>query len=360
MTEIPELRSAQRKGRGATSNKNGRFEALVREATDDGWGLADQPLAPLKTRVEIDASKTIVSHNDSPDIPFTSSINPYRGCEHGCVYCFARPTHTYLGLSAGLDFESRLFYKPNAAEQLRTYLAKRGYQCDPITLGANTDPYQPIERKFRITRSVLQVLHDTNHPLSIVTKNSLIERDLDLLGPMAEKGLAQVFISVTTLDAELARRMEPRTSSPQRRLKTIRNLSDAGVPINVLMAPIIPFLNDQEIETVLKAVRDAGARNAGYSMLRLPLEIEDLFTDWLSSHYPLKKERILNRIRDVHGGKIYDSTYGVRQRGQGEFARLTSQRFKLASRRLGFADVEALDRSQFVPPSLDGQLALFS
>ena len=359
MNETPSVHTGQRKSRGALSNKNGRFEDFGREETDDGWGLLEQPLAPLRTRVEIDSSKTIVSHNDSPDIPFTSSINPYRGCEHGCIYCFARPTHTYLGLSAGMDFETRLFYKPNAAKQLRTYLSKRGYPCDPITLGANTDPYQPIERRLKVTRSVLEVLHDCHHPVSIVTKNATVERDLDLLGPMAEKGLAQVFVSVTTLDSDLARRMEPRTSSPQRRLRAISTLTSRGVPVSVLMAPIIPFLNDREIETLLEAVHSAGARTAGYSMLRLPLEIENLFTEWLFCHYPLKAARILNRIRDIHGGKIYDSTFGVRQRGQGEFARLTAQRFKIAKRRLGFTAVKALDRSQFIPPAMGGQYELF-
>ena len=352
MSERAGTPSGRQKGRGATSNETGRYESIGRETIDDGWGSLEHPSPKLKTRVEVDTSASIVSHNDSPDVPFTSSINPYRGCEHGCIYCFARPTHTYLGLSAGQDFESRLFYKPK-------YLARRGYECDPINLGANTDPYQPIERKFKVTRAILEVLHDCHHPVTIVTKNALVERDLDLLQPMAARRLARVSITVTTLDTELVRNMEPRTSSPSRRLRAIRTLVDAGIPVSVLVSPIIPFLNDHELEAVLEAAREAGASTVRYSMLRLPLEIKDLFTDWLYEHYPLKAERILNRVRDVHGGKIYDSRFDVRQRGQGEFARLISLRFRKKSRQLGFTDGESLDLSQFVPPSLHGQFSLF-
>ena len=355
--ELPAHQRPQ-KGRGAISNRAGRFEAWLREAADDGWGTLDEPPARLKTSVEVDTSKTIVTHNNSPDLPFGSSINPYRGCEHGCVYCFARPTHTYLGLSAGQDFETRLFYKPDAAVQLRTYLSKRGYQCEPIMLGTNTDPYQPIERKLSITRGILEVLAECHHPVGIVTKNALVERDIDLLAPMAAKGLVSVSLSVTTLDHELARRMEPRTSAPRRRLQAVRNLTQAGIPVSVLVAPVIPFVNDTELETVLSETHAAGAVSAGYVVIRLPLELKDLFTEWLQTHYPDKAARVLNRIQDLHGGKIYDASFGARQRGHGEFARLLEQRFRLATRRLGFSGSGPLDCSQFVPPAPHGQYQL--
>tara|TARA_Y100000588_G_scaffold78621_1_gene82152 strand:- start:666 stop:1751 length:1086 start_codon:yes stop_codon:yes gene_type:complete len=353
------LKRSHRKGRGALSNRCGRFESLQREDVDDGWDSLEVPPQRLTTRVELDTSKSVVSHNDSPDVMFTNSINPYRGCEHGCIYCFARPTHTYLGLSAGQDFESRLFYKRDAAAQLRAYLSRHSYECDPITLGANTDPYQPIEKRYQVTRQVIEVLHECRHPMTIVTKNAMVERDLDLLAPMSELGLVNVCLTVTSLDSALTRKLEPRTSAPARRLTTIARLSDAGVPVTVLVSPVIPFINDSEIEEILAAVRECGAIAARYSVVRLPLEVKGLFVEWVKHHFPMRADHVLSRITDLHGGKIYDPTFGKRQAGQGELASLIGNRFRIAKRRLGFRDPRRLRTGHFVPPSVDGQYSLF-
>jgi DNA repair photolyase len=353
--------AAPSKGRGATVNIDGRFESLEREAFDDGWGDESEPRR-LDTVVTEERVKSIISRNQSPDVPFTQSINPYRGCEHGCIYCYARPSHAYLGLSPGLDFETRLFAKVNAAETLRRELAAPSYRCEMIALGANTDPYQPIERKYRITRSILEVLAECRHPLGIVTKNALIERDIDLLVPMAEQGLVEVFVSVNSLDHEIARRLEPRCTAPLRRLEAIRRLSGAGIPVGVLVAPTIPFLTDDHLERVLESARQAGARKASYVLLRLPYEVKDLFRAWLDHHYPLKAEHVMSRVQATRGGRDYDASFGHRMSGEGEFAQLLAHRFRLACRRLGYADETrygTLDTSRFRPPNIHGQLALF-
>ncbi len=348
-----------RKGRGAVDNEAGRYEDLSREAVDDGWSDQDEQPAPLRTSLTPDTSRTIISRNNSPDIPFDCSINPYRGCEHGCVYCYARPTHAWLGLSPGLDFESKIFYKPDAAAQLRRELAKRSYRCTPIALGANTDPYQPSEKKLAITRSILEVLAEFEHPVRIVTKGALVERDLDLLVSMAERNLCTVSVSVTTLDRGLSRLMEPRAAAPERRVRTIEVLSQAGIPVNVLVAPVIPVLTDPEIESILERVRAAGACSANYVLLRLPLEVKDLFVDWLQAHFSLKAEHVMNRIRDVRGGKTNDAAFGLRQRGSGEYADLIARRFALAVKRLEFPGDPELDTSRFSPRTESDQLALF-
>lgn len=347
------------KGRGATVSPQNRYAEWQREAEDDGWGILEEAPTPLRTTVQPDQSRRIITYNDSPDIPFDRSVNPYRGCEHGCIYCFARPSHAWLDLSPGLDFESRLFYKPEAAEQLREELAKRSYRPAPLALGINTDAYQPIERSLKITRRLLEVLHECRHPVSIVTKSALIERDLDLLGPMADEGLVDVALSVTTLDPALARIMEPRAASPARRLKTVRRLSEAGVPVSVLAAPVVPMLNDAELETILTAVRKAGALDAGYVVLRLPHELKELFKTWLEEHFPDRAAHVLARIRDLRGGKEYDSTFGKRLRGKGIFAQLIRKRFEGAYRRLDFPGTEGLRSDHFRPPERGGQLGLF-
>ena len=344
-----------RKGRGTASNRSGRYESLHRESFDDGWGTVDEPLAPLRTRIEVDTSRSVISYNQSPDVPFDRSINPYRGCEHGCVYCYARPSHAYLGLSAGLDFETRLFHKPDAAEQLAKELAAPGYSPQAICLGANTDPYQPIERKIRLTRRIIEVLHACNHPLRIISKGALIERDIDLLAPMAAQNLISVSISITSLDRELSRRMEPRAAAPQRRLQTIQRLSSAGIPVRMLIAPVIPALNDEQIETLLNHAHEAGASGADYILLRLPQEIRDLFVEWLREHYPLKAAHVMARIRDSRGGKDYDSRFGTRMSGTGIFAELIAKRFALCASRLGLGVEPALDCTLFRPPELPGQ-----
>jgi DNA repair photolyase len=350
-----------RKGRGATVNPEGRFEASAREAFDDGWGVPDdQDAGRPKTLVTPEQAKSIISRNDSPDIPFTLSINPYRGCEHGCIYCYARPTHAYLNLSPGLDFETRLFAKVNAAELLRRELARPGYTCETISIGANTDPYQPAEREWKVTRSILEVAAQCNQPVGIVTKNALVERDLDILAPMAAKGLAAVFVSVTTLDADLARRMEPRASAPVRRIEAIRRLSAAGVPVGVMVAPVVPFLTDSGLEKTLEAARDAGAMQAGYIVMRLPYEVKDLFKAWLNEHYPLKAAHVMSRVRDMRGGRENDPNFGSRMRGSGEFAQLLRARFEVACRRLGLNRTRRqLDTSKFARPNTDRQIDLF-
>lgn len=339
------------KGRGASSNDDSRFESRRHEAEDDGWGTLDVEPEPLRTEVGIDASRSIITWNDSPDIPFDRSINPYRGCEHGCVYCYARPSHAYLGLSPGLDFESRLFSKPDAAALLKKELAKPGYQCGIMALGSNTDSYQPIEREMRITRAILETLAEHKHPVSLVTKSSLVERDIDILSAMAREGLAEVFVTLTTLDRTLARHLEPRAAAPQRRLETIRRLSEAGIPTGVMTAPLIPALNDAELETLLDTAHGHGASMAGYVLLRLPHELAGLFEDWLRLHYPLKADHVLSLIRQSRGGKANDPQFHRRMKGQGLFADMIAQRFRLAVKRLNLVSPrDRLDTSRFVRP----------
>ena len=359
-TQIPDI---PRKGRGAVSNQTGRFEGYDAIAIDDGWDrTADEDIPPLRTTVTADASKTIIARNTSPDVPFDRSINPYRGCEHGCMYCFARPTHAFLGLSPGLDFESRFFYKPDSAALLEKELRAPKYKCDVMAMGTNTDPYQPIEREYGLTRQILKVLAAHDHPVGIVTKSSLIARDIDILAPMAEKKLAQVCLSVTTLDRALSRKMEPRAPTPQRRLETIRALVDAGIPCGVMAAPMIPVLTDPELESILEAATDAGAHMAGDVLLRLPLEIEDLFREWLDAHAPMKAQHVMNAVKEAGGGQIYDPTYGIRQRGTGVYAKLLLQRFEKACKRLGLNERKyRLDKTLFnLPPRAGDQLGLFS
>jgi DNA repair photolyase len=351
-----------RKGRGAASNDTGRFEAERSMPFDDGWGTADEEPAPLSTTLSIDATRTIIARNDSPDIGFDRSINPYRGCEHGCIYCYARPSHAYLGLSPGLDFESRLFYKPNAAALLTAELSKKGYSCRPIALGSNTDPYQPVERRLAITRSILEVLRDFRHPVTIVTKSALIQRDIDILAEMAKDRLAIVTVSVTTLDRSLARCMEPRASTPARRLETIAALAAASVPAGVLSAPMIPALNDSEMEQILDRARAAGATSAGYTLLRLPLELKALFKEWLEEHFPDKAAHVLSLVAQTHGGRLYDSTWSKRMTGTGPYADMLRLRFDRTCRKLGFNQrtTQSLDPTLFRPPPQKGdQLALF-
>ena len=335
------------KGRGAADNPQGRFETLAR-SHEPG---AESPSRP-QTVVTLQQARSIIARNDSPDLPFTRSINPYQGCEHGCIYCYARPSHAYLGLSPGLEFETRLFAKENAADLLRRELSLPGYRCELIALGANTDPYQPIEREHRITRSILEVLWEFRNPVGIVTKGSLIERDLDLLEPMAREGLAQVFVSIGSLDGEIARTLEPRAAAPYRRVETVRRLSERGVPCGTLVAPIIPFLNDKDMEAVLEAVSEAGARMAGYTLLRLPWEVKDLFKDWLEQHYPLKAKHVMARIRDMRGGRDNDPRFGSRMKGEGQFAELLAKRFEIACKRLGLnaGGRKRLDTTKFRRP----------
>ena len=349
-----------RRGRGALSNADSRFVAHPHEAVDDGWGILEEPSGQLATRVEVDHARSIISRNDSPDIPFDQSINPYRGCEHGCIYCYARPTHAYLGLSPGLDFETRIFVKPDAARLLVEELRAPGYRVSPIAFGANTDPYQPLERRLKVTRALLEILAACEHPLTIVTKSSLIERDLDLLAPMAERRLARVYVSVTTLDGALARALEPRATQPQRRLETIRRLSAAGVPVGIMTAPVIPVLTDPEIESILEAARAAGAREAGYVLLRLPREVHGLFEEWLAENRPLKAAHVMSLVRASRGGRANDPRFGQRMRGEGEYAALSARRFELATRRLGFnRERLVLDTGRFRPPPQVGdQLTL--
>jgi DNA repair photolyase len=324
----------RRRGRGSGVNPSGRFEALSRHVFDDGWSSLEE-LPPFKTDVQVEKPRTIITRNDSPDISFDRSINPYRGCEHGCVYCFARPTHAYMGLSAGLDFESKLFAKPDAAKLLERELAKEGYVPKTIAIGTNTDPYQPIEKQWRIMREVLEVLEAHDHPVGIVTKSALVMRDVDILSRMAEKGLAKVALSVTTLDRRLARTMEPRAATPPRRLEALRALSDAGIPVSVMIGPVIPGLNDQEIERILESAHAAGAREAGYIILRLPLEVSPVFKEWLLRHYPDRYRHVISLIRSMRGGKDYDAEWGKRMRGSGPYAWQIGRRFEIAARRLG-------------------------
>jgi len=325
----------RRRGRGTSSNASGRYEPLARVAFDDGWQGLEQ-LPPFKTTVTVDATRKIITRNDSPDLSFDRSINPYRGCEHGCVYCFARPTHAYLGLSPGLDFESKLFMKPNAPELLERELSAPDYSPKTIAIGTNTDPYQPIERRYQIMRRILEVLDRASHPVGIVTKSALVLRDLDILTRMAKRDLVKVAISVTTLDAKLARVMEPRAATPPRRLGALRELVKAGVPASVLVAPVIPAINDAEIERILEAVAETGVRHAGYVLLRLPLELKDLFREWLIENFPDRYRHVINLVRETRGGKDYDSSWGKRQTGSGPIAWMIGRRFEVACERLGF------------------------
>ena len=356
--------SDRRRGRGAASNSGGRFEPHQREAFDDGW-TADEAVEPLKTEVTVERPRTIITRNDSPDIGFDQSINPYRGCEHGCFYCYARPTHAYQGLSAGLDFESRLFVKDGAAALLERELANPKYQPKVIALGANTDAYQPIERQYRVTRSVLEVLAKARHPVGIVTKSNLVLRDLDLLASMATEGLVKVFVSVTTVDRALARRMEPRAPTPERRLEAIAELAAAGVPVGVMAAPIIPAVNDGEIETILTRAYAAGAREAGYVALRLPLELRESFREWLAVNFPDKLKRAIALTQSMHGGKDYESQWGRRMAGSGPYAWMIGRRFEIAAKRLGYREEAVKLRNDlFRAPTLAGagasqQLSLF-
>jgi DNA repair photolyase len=351
--------------RGALSQVPGRFEPVGREAFDDGWTREDEPLAPLATAVTIERARSIISKNDSPDIPFDKSINPYRGCEHGCVYCYARPSHSYLELSPGLDFETKLFAKTNAAEPLRAELSKPSYKVSPMAFGTNTDAYQPIERKYRIMRQLIEVLAECDHPLTIVTKSALVERDLDLLAPMAKKNLVKVYVSIGTLDRVLARKLEPRTASPQRRLDTLRALSAAGVPCGVMVAALIPALNDKTLEQVLEEASKAGAREAAYIILRLPNELKDIFKEWLAAHYPERAEHVISIVRQMRGGRENDPRFHERMRGMGNYAELIERRFAIACKRFGLNGHDGgrrmpeLDCSLFVPPSPLGQMKLF-
>jgi DNA repair photolyase len=345
-----------RKGRGAWSNASGRYERFSRHAFDDGWTDEGPVAAPLTTHVTVEAAKTIISRNESPDLSFDRTINPYRGCEHGCIYCYARPNHAYAGLSPGLDFESRLFAKTNAADVLERELAAKSYEPRTLVLGGVTDVYQPIERQYQITRACLKVLQRARHPFALVTKSQLVLRDLDIIGPMAAAGLAKIAISVTTLQPKLARVMEPRAAAPHRRIETIRLLSRAGVPVTVMTAPLIPALNDHELENILEAAAEAGAVSAGYVVLRLPYEIKDLFREWLSLHAPDRAARVINLVRQMRGGKDYDSTFGLRQRGEGAYAQLIAGRFRRATARLGVNKLKFdLDATQFRRPILPGE-----
>ena len=352
------------KGRGTTAQPDNRFFSTHTDAADDGWSASlddpdGEPAPHPLTRVTEETARSIISRNTSPDIPFSQSINPYRGCEHGCVYCFARPTHAYLDLSPGLDFETKLYAKTNAVERLRVELARPSYRCSPIALGINTDAYQPIERRYKITRGLLEQLSECGHPVSLITKSALIERDLDLLVPMAQRKLVSVHFSITTLDNRLAAKMEPRACAPHRKLKAMRTLANAGVPVGVMVAPVIPVLTDPELETILEAAHEAGARSAGYVLLRLPHEIKELFRDWLAQRFPDRAEHVMSLIRQMHGGKDYDATFGKRMRGEGVFAQLLAQRFALAYARLGYGRLPPLRSDLFqppVPPSPQGSL----
>ncbi|RST85132.1 PA0069 family radical SAM protein [Aquibium carbonis] len=345
----------RRRGRAAGINPSGRFEALRRDVFDDGWDTIED-LPPFKTEVQMEKPRTIITRNESPDISFDRSLNPYRGCEHGCVYCFARPTHGYMGLSAGLDFESKLFAKPDAAKLLERELAKDGYQPKTIAIGTNTDPYQPIEKRYGIMRQILEVLEAHNHPVGIVTKSALVSRDIDILSRMAEKGLAKVALSVTTLDRRLARAMEPRAATPTRRLEAMKALSEAGIPVSVMVAPVIPGLTDHEVERILDSAHSVGAREAGYIILRLPLEVSPIFKDWLLRHYPDSYRHVLSLVRSMRDGKDYDSTWGARMKGAGPYAWQIGRRFQITARRLGLNQNKRVLRTDlFKPPARTGE-----
>jgi DNA repair photolyase len=353
------LAGETRRARGAASNRSGRFEKLATVPVDDGWEAEDEAPA-LRTTVTVEAARSVITRNTSPDVPFDRSINPYRGCEHGCIYCFARPSHAHMGLSPGLDFETRLFAKPAAPKLLAAELSKPGYRVAPIAIGTNTDPYQPAEKKLGIMRGVLEVLRDFGHPVTVVTKGALVERDADILGEMGRAGLASVGISVTSLDRALARSMEPRAAAPERRLAAIRTLTDAGCPVRVMMAPVIPGLNDHEIEKLLEAARDAGAVAASYIVLRLPLEVADLFREWLAERHPNRAARVMRAVRELHGGQDYDPSWGTRMKGTGKMAELIGRRFTLARERLGLdRKMPELRCDRFRVPGRAEQLELF-
>ena len=343
------------KGRGSLSNPAGRFDRTGIEAVDDGWVPEEAPES-VATSVAPDRARGVISTNDSPDIGFDQSINPYRGCEHGCIYCYARPSHAYLGLSPGLDFETKLFYKQDAAKVLEAELSHPRYVCKPIMLGANTDPYQPVERRLQVTRSILAVLAKCRHPVSIVTKGVLVARDIDLLAELARQNLTSVVMSLTTLDVEVKRTLEPRAASPQARLKIMRQLAEAGVPTGVLVAPVIPAITDHETESILEAAKDAGARMAGYVLLRLPYEVKDLFREWLAQHYPERASHVMSLVRDARDGRDNDPNFGTRMRGTGPYAELLRNRFKLATRRLGLDSSRnvALETTHFRQPGPAG------
>ena len=357
------------RGRGAGFNPPNRYETIRRDPFFDGWepeappdtGDEGQQPATVPTTVTVDATRTVIARNDSPDVGFDRSINPYRGCEHGCIYCYARPSHAWLGLSPGVDFETRLFAKPDAAALLRQELARPSYRCAPIAMGTNTDPYQPVERERRITRAILKVLSDCNHPVTIVTKSALIERDIDILAPMAEKGLAAAALSVTTLERTVARAMEPRASAPARRLAAIRSLAEAGIPVRVMVAPVVPGITDHEMEAILEAARDAGASLASYIVLRLPGEVKELFCDWLDAHYPARRNKVLNTVRSLREGRLNNAEWGERMVGKGAFGKALDIRFAMAIRRLGLKrEGRALRTDLFAKPAHDGrQMSLF-
>ena len=349
----------RRRGRGAQTNVSGRYEPKVVEAFDDEWRTLEE-LPAIKTEVQIERARKIITRNQSPDISFDRSINPYRGCEHGCAYCFARPTHANMGLSPGLDFETKLFVKPDAAKLLEKELAEPGYEPRTIAIGTNTDPYQPIEREWRVMRQVLEVLSKTNHPVGIVTKSALVTRDIDILSSMAERGLAKVALSLTTLDRRLARAMEPRAATPSKRLETMAKLSAAGIPVTVMTAPIIPALNDMELERLLEAGYEAGAREAGYVLLRLPLEVSPIFREWLSANYPDRYAHVMSVMQQMRGGKDYESEWGVRQRGRGPYSWMIGRRFELGTKRIGLnVERRKLRADLFEPPvPVGGQLRL--
>lgn len=340
------------RGRSAVTNPDNRYAAWQRETADDGWPVdADEALAPMVTEMIIDTAKTVISYNTSPDIPFDRSVNPYRGCEHGCAYCFARPSHAYLGLSPGIDFETKLAYKPDAASLLRKELAKPGYRCAPIALGINTDAWQPVERRLGVTRGILELLNECRHPVSVITKSALILRDIDLLSALARENLVHVGVSITSLDPAIARTMEPRAASGQRRLAVVKALAAAGIPVTVLVAPLIPSLTDHELESILEAAVKAGATSAEYIILRLPHEVKPLFRDWLERNQPGRSEHVYSLLRQMHGGKEYDSRFGQRQRGSGPLADIIAQRYRIAAKRLGLDNpAPRLDCSRFVAP----------
>ena len=352
--------ASPKKGRGALTNPDNRFSAFSRTDFHDDWPGDGEPLTPLRTTLHKDRAESVITRNNSPDIPFDRSINPYRGCEHGCVYCFARPSHTFLGHSPGLDFETEIYQKPEAAHLLETELRKRGYEPQPLALGVNTDAWQPVEQHARITRSLLEVLWQYRHPVSLITKSARIVRDIDLLTPMAEAGLVSVAFSITTLDPTLSRRMEPRAASPAARLRALRRLHQAGIPVGVSVAPIIPGLTDPEIEDILATAREHGAAWSRYILLRLPRELGPLFEQWLCAHYPDRAQRVMGLIRETHGGQVYDARFGVRMRGSGQVADLIAQRMRLGSRRLGLdGHPPRLNTASFSPPPRAGdQLSL--
>ena len=357
---IQALEKDRRRGRGAAGNPDNRFEPYARETVDDGWDIIED-LPPVRTEVTLERPRTVITRNTSPDISFDRSINPYRGCEHGCIYCFARPSHAYLGLSAGLDFETRLVARPEAPAVLQAELAKPRYRAETIAIGTNTDPYQPIEREHRVMRGVLEVLQAHNHPVAVVTKGTLIERDLDILGEMGRAGLARVGVTITSLDRDLSRRMEPRVPLPARRLQMIERLVAAGCPVRIMVSPVVPALTDHEVEAILTAGRDAGAVAASWIMLRLPREVSPLFRDWLAEHYPDRAARVMGRVRAVHGGRDYDAEWGKRMTGEGVFAQLLARRFDIALARLGLVrELPPLRTDLFaVPPKPGDQLSLF-